>query len=302
MADDLALALAAADVRIEAPVPGKAVIGIEVPNKDVEMVYLREVIEDPAFSEHPSKVALALGKDIYGQPVIADLTKWLHLLVAGATGSGKSVCLNCMIASLLFRATPEEVKILMIDPKRVELAVYDGIPHLIAPVVTDPRKLQQHCVGRSWKWSGATNSLQSLACGTLRCMGTCPQSEEEEREHLPYIVVIIDELADLMMVAAAEVEMLSAGWRKWRAAGIYLIVATQRPSVDVITGLIKANVPTDCLCRIQPGRFKDHPRYGRSRTAYRPRRHAVLSTRAAKPTRAQGAWISDDEIEALVNF
>lgn len=306
LADDLALALAAADVRIEAPVPGKAVIGIEVPNKDVEMVYLREVIEDPAFSEHPSKVALALGKDIYGQPVIADLTKWLHLLVAGATGSGKSVCLNCMIASLLFRATPEEVKILMIDPKRVELAVYDGIPHLIAPVVTDPRKAAAALRWAVMEMERRYELFAELGVRNIEMYGHLPppQSEEEEREHLPYIVVIIDELADLMMVAAAEVEDAICRLAQMaRAAGIYLIVATQRPSVDVITGLIKANVPSRIAfavsSQVDSRTILDmggaERLIGRGDMLYYP-------LGAAKPTRAQGAWISDDEIEALVNF
>ncbi len=207
LADDLALALAAADVRIEAPVPGKAVIGIEVPNKDTEMVYLREVIEDSAFSEHPSKVALALGKDIYGQPVIADLKKWLHVLVAGATGSGKSVCLNCMIASLLFRAKPDEVKLLMIDPKRVELAVYDGIPHLITPVVTDPKKAAAALRWAVIEMERRYELFAERGVRNVEMYANLPEesSEGEPREHLPYIVVIIDELADLMMVAAAEV-------------------------------------------------------------------------------------------------
>lgn len=306
LADDLALALAAADVRIEAPVPGKAVIGIEVPNKDTEIVYLRDVIEDPAFSEHPSKVALALGKDIYGQPVIADLTKWLHVLVAGATGSGKSVCLNCMIASLLLRATPDEVKLLMIDPKRVELAVYDGIPHLIAPVVTDPKKAASALRWAVMEMERRYELFAELGVRNIEMYSQLPKEngEGEEREHLPYLVVIIDELADLMMVAAAEVEDAICRLAQMaRAAGIYLIVATQRPSVDVITGLIKANVPSRIAfavsSQVDSRTILDmggaERLIGRGDMLFYP-------LGAAKPTRAQGAWISDEEIEALVSF
>jgi len=306
LADDLALALAADVVRIEAPVPGKAVIGIEVPNKEPEIVYLREVVEDPAFMEHPSKVALALGKDIYGQPVIADLTKWLHLLVAGATGSGKSVCLNCMIASILLRNTPDEVKLLMVDPKRVELAVYDGIPHLISRVVTDPKKAAS---ALRWAVMEMERRYELFAEAGVRNIEMYAQlrkqtAEGEEREHLPYIVVIIDELADLMMVAAAEVEDAICRLAQMaRAAGIYLIVATQRPSVDVITGLIKANVPSRIAfavsSQVDSRTILDmggaERLIGRGDMLYYP-------LGASKPMRAQGAWISDSEIEALVNF
>ncbi|NLM39717.1 MAG: DNA translocase FtsK [Firmicutes bacterium] len=306
LADDLALALAAADVRIEAPVPGKPVVGIEVPNREVETVYFREVLEDPAFSEHPSKVALALGKDISGQTVIADLKKWLHLLVAGATGSGKSVCLNCIIASILFRAQPDEVKLMMIDPKRVELAVYDGIPHLITPVVTDPKKA---AAALRWAVVEMERRYELFAELGVRNIDMyrelpAPNADGEEREHLPYIVVIIDELADLMMVAAAEVEDAICRLAQMaRAAGIYLVIATQRPSVDVITGLIKANVPSRIAfavsSQVDSRTILDmggaERLIGRGDMLYHP-------LGAPKPVRAQGAWISDSEIEALVNF
>lgn len=306
LADDLALALAAADVRIEAPVPGKPVIGIEVPNKETEAVFLREVIEDPAFSEHPSKVALALGKDISGKTVVADLKKWLHLLVAGATGSGKSVCLNCMIASILFRAKPDEVKLMMIDPKRVELAVYDGIPHLITPVVTDPKKAAAALRWAVGEMERRYELFAEVGVRNIDMYAELPKQtdEGEEREHLPYIVVIIDELADLMMVSAAEVEDAICRLAQMaRAAGIYLIVATQRPSVDVITGLIKANVPSRIAfavsSQVDSRTILDmggaERLIGRGDMLYHP-------LGASKPVRAQGAWISDNEIEALVSF
>src|SRR5690554_485639 len=247
LADDLALALAAADVRIEAPVPGKPVIGIEVPNKETEAVLLRDVLESAELAEHPSPVALAIGKDIAGKPVVADLKKWLHVLVAGSTGSGKSVCLNAMISSILFRASPEVVKLLMVDPKRVELSGYDGIPHLISPVVTDPKKA---AIALRWAVGEMERRYELFAEAGVRNIETYQDwsrqgSEEEPREHLPFIVIIVDELADLMMVAASEVEDAICRLAQMaRAAGMYLIIATQRPSGEVITGLFKANFPS----------------------------------------------------------
>ena len=259
LADDLALALAAEDVRIEAPVPGKPVVGIEVPNKERELVLLRDVLESREFAEHPSPVALALGKDIAGQPVIADLKKWLHVLIAGATGSGKSVCLNCVITSLLFRTTPDTVKLLMIDPKRVELSAYDGIPHLISPVVTDPKKA---AIALRWAVGEMERRYELFAEVGVRNIEMYHEwykegSPEEEREHLPYVVVIVDELADLMMVAAAEVEDAICRLAQMaRAAGMYLIIATQRPSVDVITGPVSYTHLSGCTCSLRgpPGR------------------------------------------------
>jgi S-DNA-T family DNA segregation ATPase FtsK/SpoIIIE len=306
LADDLALALAAEDVRIEAPVPGKPVVGIEVPNKERELVLLRDVLESREFAEHPSPVALALGKDIAGQPVIADLKKWLHVLIAGATGSGKSVCLNCVITSLLFRTTPDTVKLLMIDPKRVELSAYDGIPHLISPVVTDPKKA---AIALRWAVGEMERRYELFAEVGVRNIEMYHEwykegSPEEEREHLPYVVVIVDELADLMMVAAAEVEDAICRLAQMaRAAGMYLIIATQRPSVDVITGLIKANVPSrisfavssqvDSRTILDMGGAERL--IGKGDMLYYP-------IGASKPVRAQGAWISDKEVEAVVKY
>lgn len=327
LADDIALAMAATDVRIEAPVPGKSVIGIEIPNKETQPVLLRDVLEDPSFVSNPSKVALALGKDIAGNAVVGDLKKWLHLLVAGSTGSGKSVCLNTIITSLLMRATPDEVRMLMIDPKRVELSNYDGIPHLISPVVTDPKK-----ASAALKWAVAemerrykmfadcgaknidsyyeimqeqlleqeANSVQELD----QDLENGSDEADEKLEHLPYIVIIVDELADLMMVAAAEVEESICRLAQMaRAAGMYLIIATQRPSVDVITGLIKANVPSrisfavssqvDSRTILDMGGAERL--IGKGDMLYYP-------LGASKPNRAQGAFVSDKEVDALVNF
>lgn len=306
LADDLALALAAENVRIEAPVPGKAVVGIEVPNKSTEAVLFRDVLESSELQNHESIVALALGKDIAGKPVIADLKKWLHVLVAGATGSGKSVCLNSIIASILFRAGPDQVKLLMIDPKRVELSVYGGIPHLVSPVVTDPKKA---AVALRWAVTEMERRYQLFADSGVRNIDMYMKAALEEDlneplEHLPYIVIIVDELADLMMVAASEVEDAICRLAQMaRAAGMYLIIATQRPSVDVITGLIKANVPSrisfavssqvDSRTILDMGGAERL--IGKGDMLYYP-------IGATKPIRAQGAWIADKEVEALVKF
>lgn len=306
LADDLALALAAQDVRIEAPVPGKPVVGIEVPNKETELVVLRDVIESQEFIGHPSPVALALGKDIAGQPVVADLKKWLHVLIAGATGSGKSVCLNSIIVSLLFRTTPDMVKLLLVDPKRVELSVYDGIPHLICPVVTDPKKA---AIALRWAVGEMERRYELFAEVGVRNIEmyhewSMQAPEGEQREHLPYVVVVVDELADLMMVAAAEVEDAICRLAQMaRAAGMYLIIATQRPSVDVITGLIKANVPSRIAfavsSQVDSRTILDmggaERLLGKGDMLYYP-------IGASKPVRAQGAWISDQEVEAVVKY
>ena len=306
LADDLALALAAADVRIEAPVPGKSVVGIEVPNKETQPVLLREIIEHTTFAENPSKVALALGKDIAGNPVVADLKKWLHLLVAGSTGSGKSVCLNSIIASILYKADPNEVKLLMIDPKRVELAIYDGIPHLISPVVTDPKKA---AVALRWAVVEMERRYKLFADTGVRNIDMYTQlpSEDEEgkeREHLPYIVIIVDELADLMMVAASDVEdAICRIAQMARAARMYPVIATQRPSVDVITGLIKANVPSrisfSVSSQVDSRTILD---MGGAERLIGKGDMLFYPLGASKPTRAQGAWIADKEVEALVRF
>ncbi|HEX3032941.1 MAG TPA: DNA translocase FtsK, partial [Bacillota bacterium] len=243
LADDIALSMATADVRIEAPIPGKPAVGIEVPNKEISPVFLREIIESPEFSQTPSRLTVALGKDIGGAPVMTDLAKMPHLLIAGATGSGKSVCMNALIASILFKAAPQEVKFLMIDPKMVELTTYNGIPHLIAPVVTDPKK-----AASALRWVVQEMELRysSFAgSGVKNLAGYNSWLVDQGLNPLPQIVVLIDELADLMMVAPAEVEDAVCRLAQMaRAAGIHLVVATQRPSVDVITGLIKANIPS----------------------------------------------------------
>lgn len=342
LADDIALSLAAADVRIEAPIPGKAAVGIEVPNKEVSVVHLREILATQEFENPKVRLPLALGKDIAGAPVVADLVNMPHLMIAGATGSGKSVCMNTMIASVLYRLRPDEVKLLMIDPKRVELTIYDGIPHLLAPVVTDPKK-----ASAALKWvveemekryelfasSGVRNidkyneligkaSLEVAAAGE----NTAPSVPEEEsldggggrsepgeaeapapppaERPLPYIVVFIDELADLMMVAAAEVEDSVCRLAQMaRAAGIHLVIATQRPSVDVITGLIKANIPSRAAfavsSQVDSRTILDmagaERLLGKGDMLFCP-------VGAVKPLRVQGAFITDREVEALVSF
>lgn len=300
LADDLALSLAATGVRIEAPIPGKSAIGLEIANKAKATVYLREVLETEEFLANPSRLAIALGKDIAGEPVIADLMEIPHLLIAGATGSGKSVCLNSIITSLLYKAKPNELKFLLIDPKVVELNVYNGLPHLLCPVVTDPRMAAQ----------GLKNIVKEMeqryqlfaAQGTRDIIRYNEQAEAKGEKPLPFIIVIIDELADLMMTAAAEVEdTICRIAQKSRAAGIHLIVATQRPSVDVITGVIKANITTriafavssqaDSRTILDMGGAEKL--LGRGDMLYLP-------VGAAKPRRLQSAYISDEEVEKVV--
>ncbi|GGJ04608.1 DNA translocase FtsK [Alicyclobacillus cellulosilyticus] len=300
--DDIALALAARDIRIEAPVPGKSVIGIEVPNAEVAVVTLREVLESPEFQQEPSLLAVALGRDITGAAIVGNLQKMPHLLVAGATGSGKSVCINGIIASILTRAKPHEVKFLMIDPKMVELSVYNGIPHLLAPVVTDPRKA---AFALKKVVQEMESRYQAMAERGARDIERFNQLVRQDGgDPLPYIVVIIDELADLMMVAPGEVEdAICRIAQMARAAGIHLIVATQRPSVDVITGLIKANIPSriafmvssmaDSRTILDAGGAEKL--LGRGDMLYLP-------GGASKPTRVQGVFVSEAEIERLVAF
>jgi len=243
LSDDLALALKAASIRIIAPIPGKAVIGIEIPNLEREAVHLRDVLDSDKFSESRIKLPIALGVDIMGSPVINDLTRMPHLLIAGTTGSGKSVSLNAMICSILFKASPDEVKFLMIDPKRIELSAYEGIPHLLHPVVVDPKK-----AAHVLKWAVEEMERRYVVIGDVggkSIEAYNKQAEKEKTPRMPYIVIIIDELADLMLVAPRNVEeSLARIAQMARAAGIHLIIATQRPSVDVITGVIKANFPT----------------------------------------------------------
>lgn len=305
LADDIALSLASADVRIEAPIPGKSVVGIEVPNKEIAMVHFREVLETPEFQGSTSKLAMCLGKDITGTPVIADLSKMPHLLIAGATGSGKSVCINTLIHSILFRARPDEVKFLLVDPKRVELANYNGIPHLIAPVVTDPKK-----AAGALKWivtEMETRYEMFAAVGVrdiVRYNFLRTQDKKVEHPPLPYVVVIIDELADLMMVAPGDVEDAICRLAQMaRAAGIHLIVATQRPSVDVITGIIKANIPSRIAFGVSSQTDSRtildmngaEKLLGRGDMLYYP-------MGASKPLRVQGCFLGDKEVENVVTF
>lgn len=318
LADDLALAFASAGVRIEAPIPGKAAVGIEVPGNDRGTVYLREVLESNEFQQPSSRLTVALGKDIAGGAVVADLAQMLHLLVAGATGSGKSVCLNSIICSILYKATPDEVRLLMIDPKRVELSVYDGIPHLLAPVVTDPKKASgflrwvvEEMEGRYklFQLAGARNIGQyneMAASGSVEQFMEDSEEGEAQGERpikpLPYIVVIVDELADMMMVAQNEVEDSIARLAFMaRAAGIHLIIATQRPSVDIVTGIIKANIPSRIAfavssqvdSRIILDSSGAERLLGKGDMLFHP-------IGLPKPIRVQGAYISDEEVAALV--
>ena len=250
LADDIKLNLAAADIRIEAPIPGKAAVGIEVPNKENAAVMLRDLLETDDFKYHGSKIAFAAGRDIAGKTVVADIAKMPHVLIAGATGSGKSVCINTLIVSILYKASPEDVKLIMIDPKVVELSVYNGIPHLMIPVVTDPKKAAG---ALNWAVMEMTKRYQLFAEYNVRDLkgynakvdSVAHIEDENKPKRLPKIVIIVDELADLMLVAAKEVEdSIMRITQMARAAGIHLIVATQRPSTDVITGVVKANIPS----------------------------------------------------------
>ncbi|MCR4418779.1 MAG: DNA translocase FtsK 4TM domain-containing protein [Clostridia bacterium] len=302
LGDDIALSLAAGGVRIEAPIPGKAAIGIEVPNREVAVVHLREVLESQEFQQSTSKLTIALGKDIAGRPVVADLAKMPHLLIAGATGSGKSVCLNGLICSLLYKARPTELKFMLIDPKMVELTGYNGIPHLLTSVVTDAKKA---AAALRWMTTEMDNRYARFAAAGVRDLRRYNRAQRlTGRKPLSYIVVIIDELAELMMVAPAEVEdSICRLAQKARAAGIHLVVATQRPSVDVITGLIKANIPsriafavssqTDSRTILDLGGAEKL--IGRGDMLFFP-------VGAVKPIRVQGAYVSDREVQNVVNF
>jgi S-DNA-T family DNA segregation ATPase FtsK/SpoIIIE len=250
LTDDLALAMRAISIRIVAPIPGKAAIGIEVPNTNRQVVRFKEVIASSAFEKSKSKLTLCLGKDIVGNPVVAELDKMPHLLIAGATGTGKSVALNAMICSLLYKSRPDEVKIIMVDPKRIELSSYDGIPHLITPVVTDPKKATNALFWALREMERRYELLSEMGARNIKQYNNKVAKAEkpvdkEAPESLPYIVIVIDELADLMILASRDVEVaLTRLAQMARAAGVHLILATQRPSVDVLTGIIKANFPT----------------------------------------------------------
>ena len=303
LADDIALGLAASGVRIEAPIPGKAAIGIEVPNKTQTAVYLREVIESDEFINAKQKLAFALGKDIGGECVVGDLSKMPHTLIAGATGSGKSVCINSLIISILYKYSPQEVKLLMVDPKVVELNVYNGIPHLLIPVVTDPKKA---AAALNWAVNEMTRRYNLFAEKGVRNMDSYNALYEkgEIEEKLPYIIIIVDELADLMMVCPNDVEdYIGRLAQMARAAGMHLVIATQRPSVDVITGVINANIPSRISfavsSQIDSRTILDsagaEKLLGKGDMLYYP-------VGESKPLRVQGCFISEDEVENVVEF
>ena len=308
LSDDIKLNLAAADIRIEAPIPGKAAVGIEVPNKTNSPVPLRELLETKEFKEHPSSLAFAAGKDIAGKPV-ADIARMPHLLIAGATGSGKSVCINTIIMSLLYKAKPEDVKLIMIDPKVVELSVYNGIPHLLIPVVTDPKKASG---ALNWAVAEMTGRYQKFAEYNVRDLKGYNKkveaikdiADKDKPEKMPQIVIIVDELADLMMVAPGEVEDAICRLAQLaRAAGIHLIIATQRPSVNVITGLIKANMPSRIAFSVSSGvdsrtiidMVGAEKLLGKGDMLFYPQGYQ-------KPARVQGAFVSDTEVSDVVEF
>jgi S-DNA-T family DNA segregation ATPase FtsK/SpoIIIE len=300
--NDLSLALAAAPLRIEAPIPGKAAVGIEVPNKSASLVTIREVLETAAFREGTNKLALGLGNDVSGQSIVADLTRMPHLLIAGATGQGKSVCINALITSLLFQVTPDHLRLLLIDPKRVELTGYNGLPHLALPVL-----VESHQAAAALRWAVAEMDRRYKmfsAEGVRNIAAYNEKATQKLARSLPYVVIVIDELADLMMVAAGEIEELICRIAQLaRAVGIHLIIATQRPSADIITGLIKANIPSriafavgsqvDSRVILDTGGAEKL--LGRGDMLYQP-------VDAGKPTRIQGAFVSDPEVEAVVNF
>jgi len=303
LADDIALNLAAESIRIEAPIPGKQAVGIEIPNKENEMVHLRDIIVSDEFTGHKSKLAFALGKDVAGEEVVTDIAKMPHVLIAGATGSGKSVCINTLITSIIYKAKPSEVKLVMVDPKVVELSVYNGIPHLLIPVVTDPKKAAG---ALAWAVQEMTNRYSLFAGKGVRDIKGYNEALEKEEggQKLPQIVIIIDELADLMMVAPNDVEDAICRLAQMaRAAGMHLVIATQRPSVDVITGIIKANIPSRIAfavsSQVDSRTILDmagaEKLLGKGDMLFYP-------AGVPKPIRVQGAFVSDKEVEKLVDF
>ncbi|PTX58643.1 DNA translocase FtsK [Melghirimyces profundicolus] len=304
LADDIALALAAKDIRIEAPIPGKAALGIEVPNPETSVVGLRDVLESSQYHEADSKLSIALGRDISGEPIVGDLSRMPHLLVAGATGSGKSVCINDIICSILYKAKPNEVKFMMIDPKMVELNIYNGIPHLLSPVVTDSRRAAVALKKVVAEMEKRYELFAETGARDIERYNRLIREKGEEERTLPYIVVIVDELADLMMVAPADVEDAICRLAQMaRAAGIHLIIATQRPSVDVITGVIKANIPSRIAFGVSSSADSRtildmggaEKLLGRGDMLYLP-------TGASKPIRVQGSFVSDQEVESVVQY
>ncbi|HHU70535.1 MAG TPA: DNA translocase FtsK, partial [Clostridiales bacterium] len=308
LSDDIKLNLAASDIRIEAPIPGKAAIGIEVPNKENSMVSLREMFESDKFKAQSSGIAFAVGKDIGGQTIVTDIAKMPHMLIAGATGSGKSVCINTLIMSILYKYDPSEVRLIMIDPKVVELNVYNGIPHLLIPVVTDPKKAS---AALNWAVVEMTERYQKFADAGVRDLkgynekaGQLEHLEDESVQRLPQIVIIIDELADLMMVAPGEVEdSICRLAQLARAAGIHLVIATQRPSVNVITGLIKANIPSRIAFSVSSAIDSRTILDGSGAEKLLGKGDMLFfPTGYPKPVRIQGAYISDKEVNAVVEY
>ena len=308
LTDDIKLNLAAADIRIEAPIPGKAAVGIEVPNKETSAVMLRDLLETQEFKSSQSNISFAAGKDIAGKAVVTDIAKMPHLLIAGATGSGKSVCINTLIMSILYKASPDEVKLIMIDPKVVELSVYNGIPHLMIPVVTDPKKAAG---ALNWAVAEMTRRYQAFAEYNVRDMkgynekvSAAPEIDGVKQLPMPQIVIIVDELADLMMVAPGDVEEAICRLAQLaRAAGIHLVVATQRPSVNVITGLIKANMPSRIAFSVSSGVDSRtiidmngaEKLLGRGDMLFYPSGYQ-------KPARVQGAFVTDKEVQSVVDY
>ncbi len=303
LSDDIALHLAAAGVRIEAPIPGKQAVGIEIPNKTVSTVYIRNLIENPKFAQLKSRLSVGLGMDVAGSPVYMDIAKMPHLLIAGATGMGKSVCINSFIVSILYKARPDECKLLLIDPKKVEFGVYNGMPHLLVPVVSDPKKAAGSL---AWAVNEMERRFQLIEEVGVRDIDSYNKATENdpEKEYMPKIVIIIDELADLMMTARDSVESsICRIAQKARAAGMHLVIGTQRPSVDVITGLIKANVPSRIACtvasQVDSRTIIDiagaEKLLGRGDMLYAP-------VGCMKPIRVQGSFVTDSEIEQIIDF
>lgn len=303
LVDDIALNLATTGVRVEAPIPGKAAVGIEVPNKTVSTVYLRELIETETFAKATSKLNVCLGIDVAGEPVFLDIAKMPHLLIAGATGMGKSVCINSIITSLLYKGTPDEIKLILIDPKKVELNIYNGLPHLLVPVVSDPKKAAGTLQWAVTEMERRFELIEEVGVRDVKNYNIVTK-DDPEKEFLPQIVIIIDELADLMMTAPDDVEAsICRLAQKARAAGMHIIIGTQRPSVDVITGLIKANVPSRIACtvasqtdsRVILDMAGAEKLIGRGDMLYAP-------VGAPKPRRVQGAFVSEGEVESVVSF
>jgi S-DNA-T family DNA segregation ATPase FtsK/SpoIIIE len=311
LADDLARVMSAKGIRIQAPVPGKSVVGVEIANQHREIVYLREILEDRVFKRSNDKLTMALGKTISGEPYVADLAKMPHLLVAGATGAGKSVCLNCLICSILFKAAPDEVRFIMVDPKVVELAMYNDIPHLLVPVITEPKKASE-----ALKWTVAEmevryQKLAKLGVRNLsdyntklkRVNAEAQEDGVEPEKPMPYIVVVIDEFADLMLTAPADMETALMGLaQKSRAVGIHIILATQRPSVNVITGVIKANFPSRIAFQVAS---KTDSRtildFNGAERLLGQGDMLFLPSGQGEPIRVHGAFISGEETERLVD-